>query len=246
MSKYDLSLSSPLMNAAGSLGFSPDAYGPVDLDRFGAFVTNPISLEPRTPARGVRCLPYPGGFLLHTGYPNPGFHSAVRSFQSRWARSTLPVIVHLLGDTPHKLAQMVRGLENLEGVMGVELGLPPDVPPATAAAMVEASLGELPLVVRLPVDRAGELAESLHTSGAWAISLGPPRGALTGPDGQLVQGRLYGPALFPLALAAIRRVTQSGFPVIGAGGVYKPENIQAMMDAGAIAVQLDSVLWRGF
>ena len=50
MSKFDLTFSAPLLNAAGSLGFAPDPNGPVDLSRFGAFITNPISLRPRLPA----------------------------------------------------------------------------------------------------------------------------------------------------------------------------------------------------
>jgi len=37
----------------------------------------------------------------------------------------------------------------------------------------------------------------------------------------------------------------AGLPVIAGGGVYTPEQAQALLDAGALAVQLDSVLWRG-
>jgi dihydroorotate dehydrogenase len=37
----------------------------------------------------------------------------------------------------------------------------------------------------------------------------------------------------------------AGVPVIGGGGVYKQEQVEAMKEAGALAVQLDAVLWRG-
>jgi dihydroorotate dehydrogenase len=33
-------------------------------------------------------------------------------------------------------------------------------------------------------------------------------------------------------------------PVIGGGGIYEADAVGAMLDAGAIAVQLDSVLWK--
>jgi dihydroorotate dehydrogenase len=33
--------------------------------------------------------------------------------------------------------------------------------------------------------------------------------------------------------------------VIGSGGVYTPAQAEAMLQAGAIAVQLDAVFWRG-
>ena len=69
--RSDLQIPSPWLNAAGMLGFAPGKPWPFDAPQ-GAFVTNPVSLKPRTPA-GNRCLlPYPGGFLLHTGLPNPG------------------------------------------------------------------------------------------------------------------------------------------------------------------------------
>ena len=66
MFKQDLTLSHPLMNAAGTLGFAPDYRAPVPWDAFGAFVTNPIYLHPRLPAASPTLIEYPGGFLLHT------------------------------------------------------------------------------------------------------------------------------------------------------------------------------------
>ena len=47
MSKRDLYFRKPLMNAAGTLGFSPDPRASVAWEDLGAFVTNPISLRPR-------------------------------------------------------------------------------------------------------------------------------------------------------------------------------------------------------
>jgi dihydroorotate dehydrogenase (NAD+) catalytic subunit len=247
--KFDLTFNPPWMNAAGSLGFAPSQRGPVDLSRMGAFVTNPISLGPRSPAQGRRYLAYPGGFLLHTGYPNPGLRAALRRYAGQWGRSPLPVLVHLLCQRAEELAQMVQRLEGLPGVAGIELGLAPEVEPEEAAAMVQASLGELPLILRLPLERAAALASWLkaHSAGEGvaAFSLGPPRGMLPGPDGGLAHGRLYGPAVFPLALAAVKALSGLGVPVIGGGGVYRIDQAEAMQAAGATAVQVDAALWRG-
>ena len=245
MSKYDLSLAKPLMNAAGTLGFTSDPRGPVDLSRLGAFVTNPVSLGKRTPAHGIRYQPFPGGFLLHTGYPNPGLREVIRRCQERWARSPIPVIVHLLGEMVDELPGMVRQLEALEGVIGIELGLPKEVDGKIVRAFSEAALGELPVIVRLPFEKAVETAAEAIQSGAAAVSLGAPRGAFPARGGNLVQGRLYGPALFPQALAVVKEINQSGLPVIGAGGLYSQEDCDAMLSAGALAVQIDSLLWRG-
>ena len=247
--KYELPFRSPLLNAAGSLGFAPDPHTSLDLSRLGAFVTNPVSSQPRRPAGGPRFLPFPGGFLLHTGHPNPGLSAVIRRCGERWGRAGLPVIVHLLAQSANELSSMLRRLEAIEGVAGIELGLPPDMETRATCALAQAAVGELPVIVRLPMERAAELAPALaaqaNQTTLAAVSLAPPRGVLPDPDGILVTGRLYGPAIFPLALAALTAVLPTGLPVIGGGGVYTSQQAQAMLAAGAIAVQMDTILWRG-
>lgn len=251
MPKRELSLDSPLMNAAGVLGFSPDPKSPVEVSRFGAFVTNPVSLQPRSPARGKRYLPFPGGFLIHTGYPNPGLSGVLRQHGRRWANSPVPVIVHLLAADPASLRRMVERLEGLDGVAGVEVGLPPDVHPDAAGELALAATGELAVIVRVPFERCTELGGVVAGAAINAISLGAPRGMLPAPgpssSGEVegVRGRLYGPAMFPQCLEAVKILAELGLPVIGAGGVYDQRDFEAMLSAGALAVQLDAVLWRG-
>ncbi len=242
--KVDLEFAPPLMNAAGILGFTPDLRGPVDLGRFGAFVTNPVSLAARTPAQGTRYQAYPGGFILHTGYPNPGLRAVIHRYTRRWAQGGLPVVVHLLAGRSDEIREMVRLLEGREGVIGIELGLPVELDADTVQAQVQAAVGELPIVARLPFEQAVMLGPAAVAAGAAAVSLAPPRGTLPAPGGGILRGRLYGPALFPQALEVVRRLAQAQVPVIGAGGVYSQREIDAMLAAGALAVQLDAVLWR--
>ena len=240
MSRFELPSHSPLWNAAGTLGFAPPRRGTVDVSRFGAFVTNPISLHARTPAQLPRLLHFPGGVLLHTGLPNPGLRSVLRQYASHWARSPIPVIVHLMAESPEDVSQMVRQLEEVEGVAGVELGLPPDVTPAQVVELTQAGSGELPLIVRLP------LAWDLPNLPPAAVSFGPPRGALPGNRaGSFVEGRLFGPGLFPQVLHAVREWKHADIPLIAGGGVYHPAQAEALLAAGASAVQLDLLLWRG-
>lgn len=259
MAKRDLFFSSPVMNAAGSLGFAPDPHGPVRLERLGAFVTNPLSYRARSPARPPQVIPFPGGVLVHTGFPNPGLPAAIRGHARHWARAPLPVIVHLLApgsDRPAiaELAAMLHRLEPLENIMGVEIGLPPESRSSQALALLEGIAGELPVILRLSPQQALELVrsyqapgEALLGAGASAISLGEPRGALPGREGCLVRGRLYGPANLAEALGAVQVLSaQTAIPVIGGGGVYGPEDVRAMLAAGAVAVQIDTALWRGW
>jgi dihydroorotate dehydrogenase (NAD+) catalytic subunit len=60
----------------------------------------------------------------------------------------------------------------------------------------------------------------------------------------LITGRLYGPSLFPQTLETVYSAAKIGLPILGAGGVWSKENAQAMISAGALAVQVDAVLWN--
>lgn len=247
MFKRDLTFRTPLMNAAGTLGFAPETRAAVDWKMFGAFVTNPLSLRPRAPVADPEMLPFPGGFLLHSGLPNPGFSAVLKKYAPRWADSKLPIIVNLMADRPEETAQMVQRLEGAENVAAIELGFAPGLAGDILLIALEMSLGELPLIVSLSWDQALSLGPRVMQAGAIAISLSAPRGALPleTDNGTLVTGRLYGPALFPQALDIVRSAAKLGLPVIGAGGVYSRENADAMLAAGALAVQIDSLLWRG-
>ena len=244
MSKRDLYFRKPLMNAAGTLGFSPDPRAPVAWEDLGAFVTNPVSLRPRLPAARPAVVEYPGGFLLHTGLPNPGLSAVIKKESARWARADLPVIVHLMADRPEETAKMVQMLERQENVMAVELGFAPLLSDDILYVALEMCQGELPLVVSLTAEQVTRIGARVMQAGAAAISLSAPRGAIPGAEGgSLTMGRLYGPSLFPQALELVHTAARMGLPVIGAGGLWKREQAEAMIAAGALAAQVDARLW---
>ncbi len=245
MPKHDLVFIPAVMNAAGSLGFTPDTHSPIDWSAFGAFVTNPISLTPRTPANGRRYIDYPGGFLLHTGYPNPGLPHVCRRYAGHWSRSPVPIIVHLLARGTDELVKMVQRLEYMEGVSGLEVGMVSDASADMVAACAQAASGELPVIMQLPMERCADLAASAIQAGAVAVSLAAPRGMLLSENGESVQGRLYGPAILPMAMRVVHELAQQGIPTISAGGIYTRQQVDALLAAGAMAAQLDSCLWRG-
>lgn len=248
MFKRDLSFRTPLMNAAGTLGFAPDIRAAVDWERFGAFVTNPVSWRPRLPAANPQIVHYTGGFLLHTGLPNPGFSAVLKKYAPRWAASKLPIIVNLMADRPEETAQMVRRLENVENIAAIELGFAPLLSDDIILMALEMSLGELPLILSLPWEQLLHLGPRLLQMGAIAVSIAAPRGALplTAENGLLTPGRLYGPSLFPQSLGLVRDAARIGLPIIGSGGVCSQSDADVMLSAGAQAVQVDSLLWRGW
>lgn len=240
--KRDLYFSKPIINAAGSLGFAPDIRNGISLDSFGAFVTNPISLRPRVPTTQPTLIEYPSGFLLHTGLPNPGIHNVLKKYSAKWTRSNLPIIVNLMADRPEETQQMVRMLETQENVMAVELGFAPLLANDIILLTLEMCLGELPLIFSLPVEQVLSLGPHLLEEGAQVISIAAPRGALM--TDHVITGRLYGPALFPQTFEAVYSAVKLGLPIIGSGGVWSKQNVDAMLSVGALAVQVDAALWN--
>jgi dihydroorotate dehydrogenase (NAD+) catalytic subunit len=240
--KRDLYFSKPLMNAAGSMGFAPDSRTGISLDSFGAFVTNPFSLRPRLPTSQPAVIEYPGGFLLHTGLPNPGLKAGLKKYSAKWTRSDLPVIAHLMADRPEETQNMVRMLEEIENVMAVELGFAPLLSDDILMLTLEMCLGEIPLIFSLPVEQVLSLGPRMIQDGAQAISIASPRGALM--TDHLITGRLYGSSIFPQTLDTVNNAAKLGIPIIGSGGVWTKENANAMLSVGALAVQVDAALWN--
>lgn len=233
----------PWMNTAGALGFSDETASDVKLDLLGAFVTHPISYAPRMGTRGTRLHDFPGGFLLHTGLPNPGLTAVLREHHRRWRRMPVPVIVHLIADSPAELRQMLLQLETEESVSAVELGLNTHDP-----AMVERQLSpvvgsELPIIARLSASAGWPAIEAATAAGAAAICLVPPRGASTVSE-QPVSGRAMGPAMFPIMLEGTSAIAGAlEKPLIVSGGIRNAADIGNLIRSGADAVQLDFALW---
>lgn len=241
--KRDLAFNPPILNTSGMLGFVPDLHTISGISGLGAFITNPISHKPRKPAANRAWIPFSGGFLLHNGHPNPGITRAIVRYQRRWAAAPVPIIIHLLAESPDTLAWMVRKIEGLENILALELGLHPECDAAALVALMESAQGELPVIPCVNPEQAVRLLSSLKDLQPSAVHLVEPRGALPGPDGEIVMGRLYGPGIFPVMLGAARGLIQAGFRVIANGGITDHWQVDALLNAGATAVGLGSALW---
>ena len=241
--KRDLYFSKPLINATGSLGFTPDPRNGIPLERFGAFVTNPISLRPRLPTSHPALVEFPGGFLIHTGLPNPGFHAVLKKYSAKWNRAEMPIIPHLMADRPEETQRMVRELETVENVMAVQLGFAPLLSNDIILMNLEMCLGEIPLIFTLPHEQVLTLGRQLLDGGASAVSIASPRGALYDATSNLITGRMYGQSLFPRSLDIVRSAAMVGMSIIGSGGVWSQADAESMLKAGAMAVEIDARLW---
>lgn len=245
---YTLIISSPVIAAAGSLGNVVEVARWLGLQRadadhgLGAIICSTVTLNGR---RGQpQLIATPAGMLYHHG----GFSLSVRQVREqlapRWATYQVPVLVSLAGADA---AAVAAELSEVPGVAGFELALP-----STSALEAEQQVARvrratlLPLIVRLPGELTDPVAvaQACVTAGADAIALiGGLPACMPNPEGRLIDGRLGGPAIFPVALRMVARVAAAvQLPVIGMGGVATVAHAQAMVQAGARAVALASAL----
>jgi dihydroorotate dehydrogenase (NAD+) catalytic subunit len=241
------------MIAAGCCGYGEAYERLIDMSAFGAVVTRPVTLRPQRGGPQPRHVETDAGFILNTGQQNPGVKKVIKQYGQRWSRSDIPVLAHLPADEPADLRRTARALagaytrQGQATLAGLELGVPHGALPQD----VESWLGairtgcELPILVKLPLGSPGDLAETAADSQADALVIGtPPLGSALSPGhNKPVTGLVYGPALHSLALHDLWALADFELPLVAAGGIHALADAQAFLEAGATAVQLDSLLF---
>jgi dihydroorotate dehydrogenase (NAD+) catalytic subunit len=247
--KHSIVLETPVMNAAGTFGYGEVYKDIVKHEKLGAIVTAPVSYAQRSPARGARVIPLDSAVLIHTGLPNPGLNKVLRSQRNLWQVLPLPIIVHLIATTDDEIRKACARLDDEQGVDAIELGLRDDMTWQEATRLVGNAVTKTdkPVIVRLPVSDAYEIADAVADAGASTLVVcAPPRATVRDPrSGKLVSGRIYGPVVQPMILNMVGQLARRvDIPIIGAGGIHSPQDARDYLEAGAVAVQVDSVIWR--
>ena len=251
--KMGLSLANPVLIASGCGGYGDSYQRLIDLSLFGALVTNPITLRPQRGAAQPRLAETTAGFILDTGAQNPGVRKVIQQHRKSWFRLGLPIITHLPLAEPDDLRRTARALAGVETPQGhaaiaaFELGLPPQADPFDIEHGLQAIQAgcELPILVKLPLGSGPEMAAAAAQAQADALVVGaPPLGRARLTTGEMVAGHLYGPALHSLALHDLRLIGEMvNLPLIAVGGIHTLADAQAFLEAGAVAVQIDALLF---
>lgn len=249
-----LGLSHPVLVAAGCGGTGRELAAYDSLDGVG-FVTRTLTRHPHEGGAVPRVVDSPGGLVHAVGLANPGLDAFVDEELPWLVRQGARVVVSFCAASLGEYAELTRVLARTPGTVGVEVNLSaPDTDgldvfdarePYHAASVVAAVRRELPadlgLWAKLRPDptRVVETARAVHDAGASAVVVGNALPAAM-PDGR--PAGLSGPAIRPVALAAVAAVGRAGLPVIGCGGVTAVAHVRAHLAAGALAVQVGSGL----
>jgi len=254
-----LRLANPVLTASGTFGYGVEYAEVVDVDRLGAICCKGTTLKPRPGNRPPRVTETPGGMLNSIGLQNPGVDAVIERYAPLWAKWTVPVIVNVAGESIDDYVAVVRRLDLVPGVAGVELniscpnvgrgGLQFAIDRDAAAAVTRAvrRATELPLIVKLSPNVADvrPIAIAIAEAGADALSAVNTlsgmalRADRSGPFLGNTFGGLSGPAIKPVALRIVYEVAQVvDVPVIAVGGITGLDDVLDYLAVGAVAVQV--------
>ncbi len=242
-----------ILNASGCLDplVAPDV-----ARRLDAVVTKTVTPLPREGNAPVRIAETDSGLLNSIGLANPGIDRFLADVLPPLLELGPPVWVSVGGFSAADYARSCTRLDATAAAV-VELNLScPNVaaPEDEAAAIVAAARAETdkPLYAKLSpaLPDIAAVAGAAAEAGADGLSLvNTIRGlalepATLRPRLATGTGGLSGPALRPVALAAVHACFRAtGLPIVGMGGVETGRHALELIAAGASAVALGTVLF---
>jgi dihydroorotate dehydrogenase (NAD+) catalytic subunit len=243
-----------IFNASGCL----DALAAPEVARsLDAFVTKTVTPLPRGGNPPVRIAETECGMLNSIGLANPGIEAFAADTLPRLAKLGVPIWVSAGGFSAADYALVCSVLDRYAEVSAVELNLscpnvegPPDDVSEIVAAARSATSKLLYAKLSPAVPDVSAVALAAAEAGADGLSLvNTIRGLALDPRTlaptlATATGGLSGPALRPVALAAVYscyRATR--LPIVGMGGVETGRHALELVAAGAQAVALGTVLF---
>ena len=259
-----LRLENPILVASGTFGYGTEYSEVVEIQRLGAICCKGTTLRPRVGNPTPRVTETPGGMLNSIGLQNPGVDAVIAKYAETWAGWRVPVIVNVAGESVADYVEVVRRLEGVPGIAGIELNIScPNVGAggiqfaidAQAAAGVTAAVRratDLPLLVKLSPNVADvrPIARAIADAGADALTaINTLSGIAVSPNRQRpllgnTYGGLSGPAIKPVALRIVYEVSQVvDIPVVAIGGVTELADVLDFLAVGAAAVQVGTAIF---
>ncbi|HET7807403.1 MAG TPA: dihydroorotate dehydrogenase [Gaiellaceae bacterium] len=243
-----------LLNASGCL----DALTAPEVAReLDAYVTKTVTPLPREGNAPVRIAETDVGMLNAIGLANPGVDAFVAEHLPRIAELGVPLWVSVGGFSVEDYAHVARRVGERDEVDALELNLScPNVDevPENVWEVVAAVRGvtSKPLYAKLSaaVPDLGGLARAAESAGADGLSLVNTVRGLALDERTLRPvlargaGGLSGPALRPVALAAVYACFRdTPLPIVGMGGVATGRDALELLAAGASDVAVGTALF---
>jgi dihydroorotate dehydrogenase (NAD+) catalytic subunit len=254
-----LPLKNPVIAASGTFGYGIEFASIVDLNRLGGIVVKGLSAQPMAGAPAPRICETPGGMVNAIGLQNIGVRAFVTEKLPELRRFDTAIIANVFGHSISEYVEVIQVLEGAEGLAAYELniscpnvekgGMEYSTDPALTEEVVSAAreASRRPLWVKLSpfVGRIGLIAEAAEAGGADALVVANTYPAMCldvhtresrlGSTSGGLSGAAIKPITVKLVYEACRAVT---IPIVGLGGIEKPEDVVEYVLAGASAVEV--------
>jgi dihydroorotate dehydrogenase (NAD+) catalytic subunit len=255
----------PVLTASGTFGYGIEFEKLLDLNALGGIVVKGLSREPIHGNPPPRLWEATAGMINSVGLQNIGARAFVAEKLPLLARHQTPVIANVFGYSAEDYVEVVRILNDAEGLAAYELNVscPNTKHGGLAFGVDESSLADLvaqvkavagrPLIVKLSPNVAAiePFARIAEHNGADAISLVNTFVALAidartrKPRIGAGYGGLSGPAIKPIALRMVHQAARAvGIPVIGMGGIASGEDAAEFLIVGASLVEAGTASFR--
>jgi dihydroorotate dehydrogenase (NAD+) catalytic subunit len=255
-----LRLRNPIIAASGTFGYGLEFAHLVALNRLGGLVTKGLSLQPIEGALAPRLCETPSGMLNAVGLQNVGVRDFVEQKLPELRKFDVPVFANVFGYCQEDYVEVIRILEDAEGLSGYELNIScPNVKkgglqfgndPGASAEVTRAArkaAQKRPLWVKLSplVADIGLMARAVAAEGADALTVANTYPAMV-VDHRTRKSRLgnqtgglSGPAIKPITLRLVWEACKAvEIPVLGLGGIETANDVLHYILMGATAVQV--------
>jgi dihydroorotate dehydrogenase (NAD+) catalytic subunit len=254
-----LSLKNPIIAASGTFGYGIEFAQLVDLNHLGGIVVKGLSIEPMAGAPAPRMRETTGGMINAIGLQNIGVRAFVAEKLPQLRQYETAIIANVFGHTIAEYVEVIRVLEDAEGLAAYELNIScPNVErggaeygttPALTAEVVGAArnASRRPLWVKLSptVGSIGLTAKEAESAGADAVVIANTYPALCiDPHTRRsylgsTTGGLSGPGIKPITMRLVYEAARViGIPIVGLGGIENPVDVVEYIVAGASAVEV--------
>ncbi len=250
-----VTLSSPLVAAAGTVGSVVDFSDTIDFALYGAAVAKSVSSTPWEGRSTPRLAPTTSGMLNGIGIQNPGIDRWIADVGPALPEVPAPVWGSVVGHDVHEFAHVASVMSKADiaaieinlscpNLDGSPFALDPQMSYDVVAGVRDAT--DLPIAAKLSPDAQpiSAVADAVARAGAdWLVVANTVMGASIDPVTRRpalsgVIGGYSGAAVRPIVIRKIIEVARDvpGIPIVGCGGVATAAHVVEMMLAGASAV----------